>query len=709
MGMASIRIGIWVVIGAMASFGCGSNGGSRPNADASLDTGIDALDVVAPDLATSDVGSGAVDIGGTLAVTVTLNEADFAFDTPDQKHTFTATVKGTASAAVTWSSSNPTIATVSTAGVVTSVSGGEATITATATADPSKSASAKVTIAEPNRARAASYVDARTIKSGPVNIIMCGDSLMRTYAENAVDQTGWGQVLGQFLASDAAVDNTLSNGGRSSRSFYNEAGRWDAVKTRLTTAQAANKPTFVFLMFGHNDQKKITDTDGASYLTFASKNPNGTVAGTFYDYLERYIVEARALGAIPVLLTPFVRQYLEGSPATVTLAGRHVITTPYTGEATARGDYPAAMKAVAERHDVPVVDITAWSRTLVEASAAAGTLASIYIASDQTHVRQLGALLIAQEAVRALGAQGILTDYAKTPGPRLMLDAGSLAFGGLFAGTTLDKTFRLTPWGTVTGQIALTSPAGYTISTDGTTFSARIAITPDASYAGNLITVRFAPTEANAYNGDLVVAHPSITPDYGNTVANSVPGAVSLTGNGKEAVAGAPATATWPMVAGTAITLDATPDGAVGPKAATVSGLVNKNVANAGARFDTPDGIWPAESARNPGRYLEYSVPVSTGSFVLDDVSVSAGSGGGSNMRWDIVYALTPDFASPTALGSALTGTKDTLVISHYPSLGIAIGAGQGLYLRLYPYNTAAAASGKSIMVANVVISGVTP
>jgi len=31
-----------------------------------------------------------------------------------------------------------------------------------------------------------------------------------------------------------------------------------------------------------------------------------------------------------------------------------------------------------------------------------------------------------------------------------------------------------------------------------------------------------------------------------------------------------------------------------------------------------------------------------------------------------------------------------------------------GWYLRIYPYNTTAAASGKSIIVANMVVSGVT-
>ena len=73
------------------------------------------------------------------------------------------------------------------AGVVTSVSGGEATITATSTADTTKTASCTVTVAEPDRPRAASYTDARTITSGPITIIMAGDSLMRTYAANSAD------------------------------------------------------------------------------------------------------------------------------------------------------------------------------------------------------------------------------------------------------------------------------------------------------------------------------------------------------------------------------------------------------------------------------------------------------------------------------------------------------------------------------------------
>jgi lysophospholipase L1-like esterase len=699
-----LRGAIWfgVLAGAaVIAFPACQKSASQSGADAGAGTDGGADTVTATD------DGGATDTGSGPG-SVMLSETAFTLATPDISHTLTATVSGASATTVTWSSSNTYIATVSATGVVTSVSGGDAIITATSTADATKSAACTVTVAEPNRARAASYVDAKTITSGPIRIIMAGDSLMRTYAANAGDQTGWGQVLGKFLSSDATVDNTLANGGRSSRSFYNEVGRWDQVKARLMAAKTAGVPAFVFIMFAHNDQNKVTDTDGPLYLTFASNNQNGTVAGTYYDYLERYIVETRDLGGIPVLFTPFVREYLAGTPATVTMEGQHDLTVPYAGETTARGDYPAAARAIAAKHDVPLVDITSWSKAMVEAHAASSTLPYVYISSDQTHIRELGALLIAEEAVRALGAQGIFTAYAKPATPRLMLDTSALAFGGIFAGNTLDKSFMLSAFEDATGTITIMAPASYAVSTNGTDFAPSATITCDASYVGSVVSVRFAPTDSVPYNAALTVAHTSLTPDYGNTVPSTTAGNIALTGNGKVAISGTPATATWPMFAGTAIVLDPTSDGAISPTAATLTGLVGKNVAFSAARLDTPDGTWPAESARNAGRYVEFKVPVTTGSFTIDSISLDGGSGGGSNTRWDIVYSLAPDFSSPTALGTALSGVKDTLVPSDSASLGVNVTAGQTLTLRVYPYNTAGATSGKTLMLANVVISGVT-
>ncbi len=656
----------------------------------------------------ADGSAGGVTTGGAGSGKLSLSESAFTLETPDLKHPLTATLDAAPTTAVTWASSDTYIATVDATGVVTSVSGGQAVITATSSADPTQTAAATVSVAEPNRPRAATYADAKSITSGPINILMCGDSLMRTYVPSSSDQTGWGQVLGQFLTTDAHVDNSIANGGRSTRSFYNEVGRWNVIKMRLAAAEAAGTPTFVFIMFGHNDQKKTTDTSGADYLTFASNNQNGSVAGTYYDYLERYIVETRELGGIPVLLTPFVREYLSGSPPQVTVAGQHDITTPYPGESAPRGDYPAAMKAIAEKHDVPVVDITAWSKDMVEAHAALDTLSYVYIEGDQTHIRELGALLMAKEVVRALNEQGILSNYAKNAGPRLMLDSGTLGFGGLYAGSTLDKSFRLTAFGDATGTITITAPSGYTISSDGTHFDSTLTIECDAAYTGSVITVRFSPTDPIAYNADLTVSHTSLTLDYGNTPPNAHPGVISLTGNGKVALSGTPATATWAMFSGSSIVMDAQVSGAVDAVPATLMGLVNKSVANSAARFDITGGAWPAEGARNEARYVEFTLPVASGTFTLDSISLSAGTSGGSNVHWDIAYALNSDFSNPTVLESNLSGTKDVLVSSNYPSLGVNVESGQILVIRVYPYSTAAAASGKSLMLANVVVSGVT-
>ena len=358
-----------------------------------------------------DAGAGTDNDTGAEPIAITLSESAFTLATPDVHHGLTATVTGTATTTVTWSSSDLYIANVSPGGVVTSVSGGEAMITATAMADATKTATCKVTVAEPDRAKAATYTDAKTITSGPVRIIMAGDSLTRTYAANSADQAGWGQVLAQFLTSDAAVDNTLANGGRSSRSFYNELGRWDQVKQRLTAAKAAGVPAFVFIMFGHNDQKKVTDTDGPDYLTFASQNQNGTVAGTYYDYLERNIVETRDLGGIPVLFTPFVRQYLAGSPrrsppsdSTTSCGERGRDRRPRRLPGGGEGDRREARRPD-RRHHVVEQDDGGGARRRERAR--------LRLHLGRSDARQeLGALLMAEEAVRALNAQGILTGHA---------------------------------------------------------------------------------------------------------------------------------------------------------------------------------------------------------------------------------------------------------------------------------------------------------
>ena len=170
---------------------------------------------------------------------------------------------------------------------------------------------------------------------------------------------------------------------------------------------------------------------------------------------------------------------------------------------------------------------------MVEAHAASSTLPYVYISGDQTHVRTWARCSWPRRRPARSPRKASSTSYAKPPAPRLMLDSSNLAFGGIFAGNTLDKSFMVSAYKDATGTITITAPAGYTVSTNGADFGPAATITADASFVGSVVTVRFAPTDSVAYNGDLTVAHSSLTPDYGNTVPNATAGTISLTGNGK--------------------------------------------------------------------------------------------------------------------------------------------------------------------------------
>jgi lysophospholipase L1-like esterase len=89
--------------------------------------------------------------------------------------------------------------------------------------------------------------------------------------------------------------------------------------------------------FGHNDEKEKRPGDGAWY---------------HYQYnLKIFIDQVRAKGADIVFCTPTERRAFNDDNKT--LKNTH-------------GDFPAAMKQVAEREHVPVIDLNRMTRTLYE-------------------------------------------------------------------------------------------------------------------------------------------------------------------------------------------------------------------------------------------------------------------------------------------------------------------------------------------------------
>lgn len=193
----------------------------------------------------------------------------------------------------------------------------------------------------------------------PIKIAMIGDSTMASYPKPPEDRpmlTGWGQVFDLFFNDKVTVLNHAQSG-RSSKSFLRE-GRWEPV--------LREKPDFVFIQFGHNDQPGKGDR---------TTDPNGD----FQDNLRKYIDEARAAGTQPVLVTPVARRIFANGKAVTTLTS-----------------YADAMKKVATEKKVPLVDLHSASFGLFDELGDAASADLSASASDRTHFSRKGAREIAK-------------------------------------------------------------------------------------------------------------------------------------------------------------------------------------------------------------------------------------------------------------------------------------------------------------------------
>ena len=187
----------------------------------------------------------------------------------------------------------------------------------------------------------------------PDRLILVGDSTMAS-------TTGYGDALCERLTPETACVN-LARGGRSSKSFRAE-GRWDEVQALLREG-GAFRQTYVLVQFGHNDQpgKPGRSTD---YVREFPVN------------MERYVREARALGAVPVLVTPLTRRSFRGAYVHDDLA-----------------PWAATVRRIARETGTPLLDLNALSMAEVQAMGPekAKELARTAPNFDHTHVGPEGA------------------------------------------------------------------------------------------------------------------------------------------------------------------------------------------------------------------------------------------------------------------------------------------------------------------------------
>jgi len=182
-----------------------------------------------------------------------------------------------------------------------------------------------VAAGSPASADAATAAPADTLR-----VYLIGDSTCATKKlDKENPERGWGHMFQPLFDETVVVENHATNG-RSTKSFRDE-GRWARVSDKLRPGD------YVFIQFGHNDQKFKDSTRYSAPAQYAAN-------------LRRYVCETRAKGAVPILLTPIVRRcFVDGA-----LTDTH-------------GDYPAAMRRVAAEEGVTLLDMELLTREWVAA------------------------------------------------------------------------------------------------------------------------------------------------------------------------------------------------------------------------------------------------------------------------------------------------------------------------------------------------------
>lgn len=159
-------------------------------------------------------------------------------------------------------------------------------------------------------------------------IYLCGNSTV--VDQNNEPWASWGQMIPRWFDGGIAISNHAESG-LTAGSFL-ASNRLDKILSTLKPGD------YVVCEFGHNDEKE-----------------KGPGSGAWYHYtrnLKIFIDRVRKAGGELIFCTPTQRRRFDDSQTK--LVNTH-------------GDFPAAMKAVAERENVPLIDLHKQTTILFEA------------------------------------------------------------------------------------------------------------------------------------------------------------------------------------------------------------------------------------------------------------------------------------------------------------------------------------------------------
>ena len=277
------------------------------------------------------------------------------------------------------------------------------------------------------------------------SVALAGDSTVAS-------GTGWGDALLAHLSSGSTVNNQAV-GGRSTKSFMDE-GKWSS---------AVNLDRdYVFIQFGHNDQKLDDTARGTHPSESTPTNYTPRSRDMFRANLLQMVNDVRAEGGIPVLVTSVARRN-----HTVVEPGVYDFNNDSPGAPDADGnaysllDYVEATLAVAASNNVAVIDLNQLSLELYTEMLNNGEdITTLGPDGDNTHFNSTGAMAIAAlvaEAIPTVLPGSSLMDPVNgiTITPASRTEGEVTDYGTEFtpnASETTDVTFDFSAFGTGVGS-----------------------------------------------------------------------------------------------------------------------------------------------------------------------------------------------------------------------------------------------------------------
>jgi lysophospholipase L1-like esterase len=195
----------------------------------------------------------------------------------------------------------------------------------------------------------------------------------------------WGQMLPRFFKPTVAVANHGESG---------ETYRDSIARRRLDKIIGVMRPgDYLFMQFGHNDQKQIVAGNGGPFTTYK-------------DEMKTHIAAVRRVGGIPVVISPMERRQFDS-------AGKVVPSL---------ADYARASREVSTEEGVAFIDLNAMSRQFYEVlgpEKSARAFAAPGGKVDNTHHNNYGSYELARCIARGIGearlelAHELLSEFAK--------------------------------------------------------------------------------------------------------------------------------------------------------------------------------------------------------------------------------------------------------------------------------------------------------